>query len=134
PESKRFSDVRLSTYSNNGAGVNSARNSSQMGGFRASTVISGGGDGTATEGVGTRPSTATSSKGWVGGNAPPGKRVLTPSLRNRPTSSASRTHVPSLTSHAFYRPMSSAKLQAQRGGQGVNEDETTTRQQQHQQA
>ncbi|KAI9689139.1 MAG: Eukaryotic peptide chain release factor GTP-binding subunit [Bathelium mastoideum] len=33
---------------------------------------------------------------------------------SRPISSASRTHVPSLTSHAFYRPMSSQRLQAQR--------------------
>ncbi|KAH8661884.1 DHHC palmitoyltransferase-domain-containing protein [Xylariales sp. PMI_506] len=33
----------------------------------------------------------------------------------RPTSSTSRSHVPSLTSHAFFRPMSSQKLQAQRG-------------------
>ncbi|KAM0556856.1 hypothetical protein ACHAPJ_005528 [Fusarium lateritium] len=29
---------------------------------------------------------------------------------------SSRSHVPSLTSHAFFRPMSSQKLQAQRGG------------------
>ncbi|OBT99277.1 Eukaryotic peptide chain release factor GTP-binding subunit [Pseudogymnoascus verrucosus] len=34
----------------------------------------------------------------------------------RPPSSTSRTHVPSLTSHAFFRPMSSQRLQAQRGG------------------
>lgn len=33
----------------------------------------------------------------------------------RPQSSASRSHVPSLTSHAFFHPMSSQKLQAQRG-------------------
>ncbi|KFY86168.1 hypothetical protein V500_07800, partial [Pseudogymnoascus sp. VKM F-4518 (FW-2643)] len=33
-----------------------------------------------------------------------------------PPSSTSRTHVPSLTSHAFFRPMSSQRLQAQRGG------------------
>lgn len=32
----------------------------------------------------------------------------------RPPSSASRTHVPSLTSSAFFRPMSSQRLQAQR--------------------
>ncbi|KAH7037506.1 DHHC palmitoyltransferase-domain-containing protein [Microdochium trichocladiopsis] len=32
----------------------------------------------------------------------------------RPPSSAARSHVPSLTSHAFFRPMSSQKLQAQR--------------------
>lgn len=34
----------------------------------------------------------------------------------RPQSATSRTHVPSLTSHAFFRPMSSQRLQAQRGG------------------
>lgn len=69
----------------------------------------------------SRPSTAMSSstvgmRGWSG--APPSRRGLGSvggSLRGRPTSSASRTHAPSLTSHAFYRPMSSAKLQAQRG-------------------
>lgn len=51
----------------------------------------------------------------------------------RPQSSASRTHVPSLTSHAFFRPMSSQRLQAQRGGprppvpgqQGTPEDSGT---------
>lgn len=62
----------------------------------------------------SRPSTAASSnaKPWSG--LPSSRRGFTPSIRNRPTSSASRTHVPSLASHAFYRPMSSAKLQAQR--------------------
>ena len=34
----------------------------------------------------------------------------------RPQSATSRTHVPSLTPHAFFRPMSSQRLQAQRGG------------------
>lgn len=33
----------------------------------------------------------------------------------RPASSTSRSHVPSVSSHAFFRPMSSQKLQAQRG-------------------
>lgn len=37
------------------------------------------------------------------------------SLGGRPASSMSRSHVPTITSHAFYRPMSSQKLQAQRG-------------------
>lgn len=62
----------------------------------------------------SRPSTAASSTARQWTNLPPSRRGFTPSIRNRPTSSASRTHVPSLTSHAFYRPMSSAKLQAQR--------------------
>ncbi|KAH8149163.1 uncharacterized protein LAJ45_06702 [Morchella importuna] len=70
---------------------------------------------------GSRPSTAMSSstagiRGWSG--APASRRGLGSvggSVRGRPTSSASRTHAPSLTSNAFYRPMSSAKLQAQRG-------------------
>lgn len=62
----------------------------------------------------SRPSTAASSTARQWTNLPPSRRGFTPSIRNRPTSSASKTHVPSLTSHAFYRPMSSAKLQAQR--------------------
>ncbi|KAL2172626.1 hypothetical protein VTG60DRAFT_4745 [Thermothelomyces hinnuleus] len=37
------------------------------------------------------------------------------SVGTRPASSMSRSHVPTLTSHAFFRPMSSQKLQAQRG-------------------
>ncbi|KAL7272465.1 Eukaryotic peptide chain release factor GTP-binding subunit [Rhizina undulata] len=68
----------------------------------------------------TRPSTAMSSstgpRNWS--NPPPSRRGLSSvggNTRGRPTSAASRTHAPSLTSHAFYRPMSSAKLQAQRG-------------------
>jgi palmitoyltransferase ZDHHC9/14/18 len=53
------------------------------------------------------------------------------STTGRPhSSSKSRTHVPSLTSNAFFRPMSSQRLQAQRGGsrpptmsqQGLSED------------
>lgn len=39
---------------------------------------------------------------------------------SRPTSSRSRSHVPSLTSHAFFHPLSSQKLQAQRGGAGAS--------------
>ncbi|KAK2018420.1 DHHC zinc finger domain-containing protein [Colletotrichum eremochloae] len=38
------------------------------------------------------------------------------SIASRPPSSTGRSHVPSLTSSAFFRPMSSQKLQAQRGG------------------
>jgi palmitoyltransferase ZDHHC9/14/18 len=37
------------------------------------------------------------------------------SIGGRPVSSTGGSHVPSLTSHAFFRPMSSQKLQAQRG-------------------
>lgn len=48
-------------------------------------------------------------RGSVGGSA-------TGSIVGRPQSSASRSHVPSLTSQAFFHPMSSQKLQAQRGG------------------
>lgn len=64
---------------------------------------------------------------------PPGSRRGPPPARNsliasssnasRPPSSASRmsrTHVPSLTSHAFFRPMSSQRLQAQRGSRPAN--------------
>ncbi|OBT71694.1 hypothetical protein VF21_09109 [Pseudogymnoascus sp. 05NY08] len=55
--------------------------------------------------------------------SPPSRRGVVPKsgtpssgLAARPPSSTSRTHVPSLTSHAFFRPMSSQRLQAQRGG------------------
>ena len=37
------------------------------------------------------------------------------SMAPRPQSAASRSHVPSLTSHAFFHPMNAQKLQAQRG-------------------
>ncbi|PSS12397.1 hypothetical protein M430DRAFT_107375 [Amorphotheca resinae ATCC 22711] len=64
-----------------------------------------------------------------------GKRASIPgsvssSSVGRPQSATSKSHVPSLTSHAFFRPMSSQRLQAQRGGsrpptmgqQGMGED------------
>ncbi|KAL8687944.1 MAG: hypothetical protein Q9218_006019 [Villophora microphyllina] len=39
--------------------------------------------------------------------------------QSQTSSLTSRTHVPSLASHAFFRPMSSQRLQAQRGGNRV---------------
>lgn len=45
-----------------------------------------------------------------------GTTSISGSTSGRPVSSTSRSHVPSLTSHAFFHPMSSQKLQAQRGG------------------
>ena len=101
----------------------------------------------------SRPSTAatgTASRtgpGWS--QSPPSRRsyqamsgTSTAARRQsgvvRPTSSASRTHVPSITSHAFFRPMSSQRLQAQRaqrstttvntgaGGETFSETESTT--------
>ncbi|KAF8244651.1 zf-DHHC-domain-containing protein [Wilcoxina mikolae CBS 423.85] len=72
----------------------------------------------------TRPSTAMSSsttnpgtRNWPSTSTNPRglSSVGTGSLRGRPTSSASRTHAPGVANQAFYRPMSSAKLQAQRG-------------------
>lgn len=71
-------------------------------------------------------------RGFVSGTTQRGSipgSVSTSSVA-RPPSSTSRTHVPSLTSHAFFRPMSSQRLQAQRGGsrptamaqQGMSED------------
>lgn len=41
----------------------------------------------------------------------------------RTPSTTSRSHVPSLTSNAFYRPMSSQKLQAQRGGTRISQQQ-----------
>lgn len=49
----------------------------------------------------------TSLAGSVGGSST--------ATGGRPASSASRSHVPSVSSSAFFRPMSSQKLQAQRG-------------------
>lgn len=76
----------------------------------------------------SRPGTArTVRSGSRGGwsQSTPNRRVLqrgslTQSISGsvssaRPPSSASRSHVPSLQSHAFFHPMSSQKLQAQRG-------------------
>ncbi|KAL2263640.1 hypothetical protein VTK26DRAFT_5903 [Humicola hyalothermophila] len=77
----------------------------------------------------SRPGTARTGisqrSPWAQGaslrHGPPGKRgsiagsVGSSSLGGRPASSTSRSHVPTLTSHAFFRPMSSQKLQAQRG-------------------
>ncbi|KAI9716100.1 MAG: hypothetical protein M1812_005527 [Candelaria pacifica] len=85
----------------------------------------------------SRPSTAAtgiSSQRSPWSQPPPSRRGLPPTAArgikssgnmsssrasaggSRPQSSASRTHVPSLTSHAFFRPMSSQRLQAQRSG------------------
>ncbi|KAH7316544.1 DHHC palmitoyltransferase-domain-containing protein [Stachybotrys elegans] len=92
-----------------------------------------------------RPSTGrtgASSRGPFAG--PSGKRTYitslaqkrnsvtstTPSTSGRPGSMTSRSHVPSITSNAFFRPMSSQKLQAQRGG---SRPPTMSQQQQQQQ-
>lgn len=58
----------------------------------------------------SRPSTAATGK-----TATTSKRGQGSTSNSRPPSSYSRTHVPSLTSSAFFRPMSSQRLQAQRG-------------------
>jgi palmitoyltransferase ZDHHC9/14/18 len=74
-----------------------------------------------------------SRRGYVSSNATQRGSTLgsvSGSTAARPQSATSRTHVPSLTSHAFFRPMSSQRLQAQRGGtrpaalvqQGMSED------------
>ena len=55
--------------------------------------------------------------GWRPGNAfgGPGVTMTNTSRPQSATSRSSRTHAPSITSHAFFRPMSSQRLQAQRG-------------------
>lgn len=74
--------------------------------------------------------TGASSQRGAWSQAPPSRRGFVPvnaqrgsipgsvssSNITRPPSATSKTHVPSLTSHAFFRPMSSQRLQAQRGG------------------
>ena len=84
----------------------------------------------------TRPQTAVQSSQDAGSRPPPSRRgppqssgrgAVRKSITsersghgsNRPQSSASRvsrTHVPTMASHAFFRPMSSQRLQAQRSG------------------
>ena len=67
----------------------------------------------------------------------PGSSMTNSSRPPSATSRTSRTHVPSLASHAFFRPMSSQRLQAQRSmrptkmgqrlasAEGVSEDDTS---------
>ncbi|KAK2808184.1 Eukaryotic peptide chain release factor GTP-binding subunit [Emmonsiellopsis sp. PD_5] len=85
------------------------------------------------DGDASRPPTAISSQPtW---SQPPPSRRGPPPARNsmaassnqgatsRPPSSSSRmsrTHIPSLTAHGFFRPMSSQRLQAQRSGRPAN--------------
>ncbi|OJD16881.1 hypothetical protein AJ78_02978 [Emergomyces pasteurianus Ep9510] len=83
------------------------------------------------DGDASRPHTAISSQPtW---SQPPASRRGPPPTRNsmattnqatsRPPSSSSRmsrTHIPSLTAHGFFRPMSSQRLQAQRSGRPMN--------------
>lgn len=53
----------------------------------------------------------------AGSNSNSGNTAGAAAYGGRPVSSTTqRSHVPSLTSHAFFHPMSSQKLQAQRGG------------------
>ena len=66
--------------------------------------------------------------GWrfAGGFGGPGGTI---SNTSRPQSSASRTsktHVPSLAAHGFFRPMSSQRLQAQRGGRPTTTGQSIT--------
>jgi palmitoyltransferase ZDHHC9/14/18 len=65
---------------------------------------------------GTWGQTSPSRRGHAPSSAMPRSNIgsVSGSTGTRPQSS-SRTHVPSLTSHAFFHPMSSQRLQAQRG-------------------
>ena len=59
--------------------------------------------------------------GWKSGPAfgGPGGTISNTSRPPSATSRSSRTHVPSLAPHKFFRPMSSQRLQAQRSGRSV---------------
>ena len=61
------------------------------------------------------PTTTTGS--WRTGGVFGGTTASTTTISRPPSanSRASRTHIPSLASHAFFKPMSSQRLQAQRG-------------------
>lgn len=65
------------------------------------------------------PTSPLSPRSWRfnGAFGGPGTAMSNTSRPQSQTSSrTSRTHVPSLASHSFFRPMSSQRLQAQRGG------------------
>jgi len=63
----------------------------------------------------SRPSSATTAKSGAGRRTHGSYAGSTGAASFRPATSNSRTHVPSLTSQAFFHPMSSQRLQAQRG-------------------
>jgi palmitoyltransferase ZDHHC9/14/18 len=74
----------------------------------------------------SKQNTSISSQRGAWGQLPPPRRgyaahstaqrgSVSESIASRPMSSTSKSHVPSLTSYAFFRPMSSQRLQAQRG-------------------
>ncbi|KAF2432988.1 hypothetical protein EJ08DRAFT_732048 [Tothia fuscella] len=63
----------------------------------------------------SRPSSAATGKSGAGRRMQGSAAGSVGGASHRPPTSGSRTHVPSLTSQAFFRPMSSQKLQAQRG-------------------
>jgi palmitoyltransferase ZDHHC9/14/18 len=78
----------------------------------------------------SRPNTGVSSQRGAWGQSQPTRRgylthstaqrgSVAGSIASRPVSATSRSHAPSLTSHAFFRPMSSQRLQAQRGSRPV---------------
>ncbi|KAB5562812.1 DHHC palmitoyltransferase-domain-containing protein, partial [Coniochaeta sp. 2T2.1] len=71
--------------------------------------------GTARTGVSSRAQPQPLRRGLSGKRGSLNSTTTSGSAAARPASSTGRSHVPSLTSHAFFRPMSSQKLQAQRG-------------------
>jgi len=107
--------------------------------FRSERAANGPRPTTATSNDPNRPGSATSSQtrpsarasqsrrggmgspttmgSWrtVGAFGGPGGSITNSSRPPSSTSRASRTHVPSLAAHSFFRPMSSQRLQAQRG-------------------
>ncbi|PBP28448.1 DHHC zinc finger domain-containing protein [Diplocarpon rosae] len=72
----------------------------------------------------SRPNTSVSSQRGAWPQSPGSRRAFASANSQRgsvstttsPRPQSGRSHVPSLTSHAFFRPMSSQRLQAQRGG------------------
>ena len=66
---------------------------------------------------------------WRSGGAfgGPGGTMSNSSRPQSSTTSTSRTHVPSLASHAFFHPMSSQRLQAQRAGRPTTKQQTIPR-------
>lgn len=73
------------------------------------------------------PGTSSTSPGWRSGGAfgGPGGSISNTSRPQSANSRSSRSHVPSLASQAFFHPMSSQRLQAQRGNRPLVFQQTT---------
>jgi palmitoyltransferase ZDHHC9/14/18 len=122
---------RMTDIASDDGGERATDSATAQQGYRRGSAQTG--DGSSRLGTGV---TKASSQRGAWSQAPPSRRGPPPLTQRgsvagstsggRPTSATSRTHVPSLSSHAFFRPMSSQRLQAQRGGSRPSMAQTGT--------